>query len=122
MQDFKSLNVWKKSHELTLKVYSVTSNFPKDELFALVSQMRRSSSSIPTNIAEGCGRRTADDFAHFLQMALGSTFEIEYQVLLSADLNYISRDTETELTALILDVKRMLSVLINKVRAGKTDN
>ena len=122
MQDFKSLNVWKKSHELTLKVYSVTSNFPKEELFALVSQMRRSSSSIPTNIAEGCGRRTADDFAHFLQMALGSTFEIEYQVLLSADLNYISRDTETELTALILDVKRMLSVLINKVRAGKTDN
>ena len=116
MRDFKTLKVWQLSHKLTLDIYQITANYPKYELFALVSQMRRSSSSIPTNIAEGCGRRTDDDFAHFLQMAFGSANEIEYQILLSADLNYIRREKEMELNRQIEEIKRMLSALITKVR------
>ena len=116
MKDFRTLKVWRLSHDLTLKVYEVTSHYPKEEMWGLVSQMRRSSSSIPTNIAEGCGRRTDNDFAHFLQIALGSASEIEYQILLSADLNYISREKEKELSGLTNDVKRMLIAFILKIK------
>ena len=116
MKDFRTLKVWRLSHDLTLKVYEETSHYPKEELWGLVSQMRRASSSIPTNIAEGCGRKTEDDFAHFLQIALGSASEIEYQVLLSADLHYISREKEIELTRLVNEVKRMLIAFILKIK------
>ncbi len=77
MRDFRQLRVWEESHDLTLKIYQITKTFPKEELFALTNQMRRSSASIPTNIAEGCGRETNKDYAHFLQIALGSSFELE---------------------------------------------
>ena len=70
MRDFKSLLVWQKSHELTLKVYQFTSDFPKSEIYGLSSQIRRSSSSIPTNIAEGCGRTSQSQMAHFLNISL----------------------------------------------------
>ena len=86
MQDYRKLAVWQSSHELTLAVYRVTIRFPKDELFGLTSQMRRSSSSIPTNIAEGCGRATNADFTRFLHISLGSANELEYQLLLCRDL------------------------------------
>lgn len=119
MQDFRSLKVWEQSHQITLEIYRITSHYPKEELWALVSQMRRSSSSIPTNIAEGCGRHTDDDFAHFLQMALGSANELEYQILLSADLNYISDEIHKELNSKINNIKRMLINLIAKVRQTK---
>ena len=116
MKDFRTLKVWELSHRLTLEIYKVTGQFPKDELFGLVSQMRRSSSSIPTNIAEGCGRRTQTDFAQFLQIAFGSANEIEYQILLAADLFYITREKEVELSSKIIEIKRMLSALISKLR------
>ena len=116
MKDFRSLKVWELSHKLTLDIYKTTAKYPKEELFALISQMRRSSSSIPTNIAEGCGRRTDKDFASFLQIALGSACEIEYQILLSADLEYISREQEKDLNMKIVVIKRMLSGLIKSIR------
>jgi four helix bundle protein len=72
MKDFRDLKVWQKSHELTLLIYRSTKNFPKEELYGLTSQIRRSSSSIPTNIAEGCGRQTNAEFSRFLQIAFGS--------------------------------------------------
>ncbi len=72
MQDFRQLKVWEKAHQLTLTVYSVTRSFPKDELYSVSSQMRRAAASIPTNIAEGCGRGSDADFARFIQIALGS--------------------------------------------------
>ena len=118
MKDFHSLKVWQLSHQFTLNIYKVTAKYPKDELFALVSQMRRSSSSIPTNIAEGCGRGTEADFAHFLQIALGSASEIEYQILLSADLNYITREEESALSQDIAEIKKMLIAFILKIRRG----
>ena len=82
MQDFRNLKVWEKAHAFTLDVYRVTASFPREERFALVDQLRRSASSIPTNIAEGCGRETDRDFAQFINIAAGSASECEYQLLL----------------------------------------
>ena len=90
MQDFKNLKVWKKSHELTLKVYKISKQFSREELFGLKSQVRRASVSIPSNIAEGCGRNSDADFARFLQIAFGSANELEYQIMLAHDLKYIN--------------------------------
>jgi len=90
MKDYKSFIVWQKSHQLTLDVYKALNTFPKEELFGLTSQMKRSSSSIPTNIAEGCGRNSDKDFARFLIIAFGSANELEYQFILSRDLSFIN--------------------------------
>ena len=116
MQDFRKLLVWKKSHLLTLEVYKVTENFPKSEMYGLTSQLRRACSSIPTNIAEGCCRGTDPDFNHFLIIALGSASELEYQLLLANDLNYIAKDTYTSLNFHVNEVKRILISLMNKLK------
>jgi four helix bundle protein len=86
MQDFRNLLVWQKSHELVLEIYRISRDFPREELFGLTSQMRRCAVSVPSNIAEGCGRGSDPDFARFLIIAMGSCSELEYQVLLSRDL------------------------------------
>ena len=90
MKDFRTLLVWQKSHFLTLSIYKQTLLMPKVEMFGLTSQIRRSVSSIPTNIAEGCGKNTNAEFAHFLNIALGSANEAEYFLILSKDLNYLT--------------------------------
>jgi four helix bundle protein len=118
MRDFRQLRVWEESHGLTLKVYQITKVFPKEELFNLINQMRRSSSSIPTNIAEGCGRETNKDYAHFLQIALGSSYELDYQILLAKDLNYIDGKIYSELNDKVDKIKRQLAILIKKVRTS----
>ncbi|MBN2440591.1 MAG: four helix bundle protein [Spirochaetales bacterium] len=117
MKNFKNLKVWQKSHKLTLKIYKITTKFPKEELYGLSNQMRRSSSSIPTNIAEGCGRSTDADFRRFLQMAMGSASELEYQLLLTFDLKYFNSSVYDELNNNIIEIKRMLSSLIKKLKA-----
>ncbi|MEA5138733.1 four helix bundle protein [Arcicella rigui] len=108
MRDFKKLQVWQKSHLLTLEIYKTTSLFPKDELYGLVSQMRRSSSSIPTNIAEGCGRESNIDFNRFLTIAKGSASELEYQLLLAKDLNYIDSVVFLSLNKKINEIRKMI--------------
>lgn len=108
MRDFKKLQVWQKSHSLTLEIYKITSLFPKDELYGLVSQMRRSSSSIPTNIAEGCGRESNIDFNRFLTIAKGSASELEYQLLLAKDLNYIDSVAFLSLNEKINEIRKMI--------------
>lgn len=92
MQNCKELKVWQKSHELTLKVYEQSRMFPKAELYNLTNQLRRCSSSIPANIAEGCGKMTQNDFVRLLNISLGSANETEYFLLLSKDLNYLSEE------------------------------
>jgi four helix bundle protein len=89
MKSFRGLKVWHSAHQLTLAVYKATAKFPKEELYALTSQMRRAASSIPANIAEGCGRGTDADFGRFLQIALGSASELEYHLLLAFDLKLL---------------------------------
>lgn len=108
MRDFKKLQVWEKSHLLTLEIYKTTSLFPKDELYGLVSQMRRSSSSIPTNIAEGCGRESNIELNRFLTIAKGSASELEYQLLLAKDLNYIDSVAFLSLNEKINQIRKMI--------------
>ena len=92
MRDFRRYRVWQKGHQLTLQAYHVTKAFPKDERFGLTAQMRRAASSIPMNIAEGFGRRSGKDRARFVDIALGSTNEFQYQLILSKDLSYLEQD------------------------------
>ncbi len=119
MQDFKNLQVWQKSHHLTLAVYKESRAFPKEELYALTNQMRRAAASVPTNIAEGCGRGGDPDFGRFLQMAMGSATELEYHLLLAHDLQYLRDDPFKGLTARVVEVKRMLSSLLKKVKTPR---
>lgn len=114
MKDFRDLVVWEKGHQLTLKIYTLTVHFPKEELYGLTSQIRRAASSIPINIAEACGRGSNADFARFLQMSMGSASETEYLILLCQELGYIS--DPTELTKEIKEIKKMLASLINKAK------
>lgn len=119
MQNYKDLKVWDKAHQLTLHVYKESKLFPKDELYSLTNQLRRATSSIPANIAEGCGKNSAPDLANFLNIALGSANEAEYFILLSKDLNYLSHEKYDLLFNMVNEVKAMLISLINKVRAPK---
>ena len=119
MQDFKDLKVWAKAHELTLQVYRSTRNFPKEELFGLVSQMRRCSSSIGANIAEGVGRRSDGEFGRFLHISRGSASELEYHLLLAKDLQFLSQEHYDGLTQATDEVQRMLTSLIQQVQPAK---
>lgn len=108
MRDFMKLDLWQRSHQLTLKIYRITKSFPKDEIFGLVSQMRRSSSSMPTNIAEGCGRRTNPELRRFFDFAAGSSSELQYQIILSKELNYISETDFQELHDETVSIRKMI--------------
>ena len=119
MKDFRTLSVWEKSHELTLRIYGLTRAFPKEELFGLTSQIRRASSSIAANIAEGCGRETDGDFQRFLQIAFGSLNEVDYHLLLASDLKLLSESDYRSTQQDILELKRMLAALIRKVRLDR---
>jgi len=118
MQDFRKLNVWRKSHQLTLAVYKASKCFPADERYGLTSQARRSAASIPANIAEGCGRSASGDFARFLEIASGSASELEYHLLLAHDLDHLDAAVHERLSTDVKEVKQMLSSLTKKVRSG----
>ena len=92
MKDFRKLEVWEKAHALTLSVYHAADPFPREELYGLTSQIRRAAVSIPTNIAEGCGRGSEAELARFLQIAMGSASEVEYELLLARDLGFLKLD------------------------------
>ncbi|MBN1227898.1 MAG: four helix bundle protein [Deltaproteobacteria bacterium] len=109
MKDFRKLKVWEKAHQFTLQVYLITRNFPFDERFGLTVQLRRAAASIPTNIAEGCGRDSDRELARFMSIAAGSASEAEYQLLLACDLNYIQDETHRELNQEVNEVKRILN-------------
>ena len=89
MKDFHDLKVWQKAHALTLTVYRITADFPRQEQYGLTSQLRRASSSIPANLAEGCGRNSDAEFIRFCTIAAGSASELEYHLLLAHDLKLI---------------------------------
>ncbi|MCF8371480.1 MAG: four helix bundle protein [Bacteroidales bacterium] len=111
MHNFKELIIWQKARKLVKQVYKTTSSFPSDEKFGLVSQMRRASISIPSNIAEGSGRGTNADFNRFLDMAQGSAFELETQVYLSLDLEFISENQENLLVERVQEIQKMIGAL-----------
>lgn len=116
MQDFRTLQVWQKAHQLTLDVYHLSEHLPADERYGLTNQIRRSCASIPTNIAEGCGRNTQSDLARFLHIAMGSASELEYQLLLVHDLGYIESEHYNDLNGKLIEVRKMLNTFIQRVR------
>lgn len=115
LNSFKDLIVWQKSYTLTILVYKITESYPKNEIFNLVSQMRRCAISIPSNIAEGSKRSTRKDYANFLSIAQGSLAELETQLLVSKDLGFISQTNSDTSFQLILEVGKMLNAMIKKL-------
>lgn len=119
MRDYKKYDVWVKSHHLVLIVYKeIAPLFPKSEQFELTSQMKRAAYSVPFNIVEGCGRNTDKDFAHFLDMALGSTQELEYCFLLLKDLSFIDEDNYNSVNEKVNEIKAKLINLIKSIRGN----
>ncbi len=116
MQEFRNLNVWNKSHKLVLRIYHISKFFPQNEIYGLTSQIRRAASSIPTNIAEGCGRETNKDFARFLYISIGSASELEYLILLINDLEILDNYESKKIIDEIIEIRKMLLSLINKLR------
>jgi four helix bundle protein len=121
MRDFKKLTVWQKAHSFTLSMYAATAKLPSSETYGLTIQLRRAASSIPANIAEGCGRDSDAEPGRFLRIAMGSGNEIEYFLLLARDLDYFNvRDYESLLGDL-REVKRMMAGLQTRLRAGRLE-
>jgi len=116
MKDFRDLDVWHLAHDVTLAVYRNTGTFPREETYGVVSQLRRCSSSVAANIAEGCGRSGNPEFGRFLNVAMGSASELEYFLLLARDLGYLEGEAHIELGKKVGQMRRMLNRLISKVQ------
>lgn len=108
MHQFKELKVWQKGKNLVKDIYLATKDFPKDEIYGITSQIRRSAVSIPANIAEGCGRNTNPDLSRFFDIANGSAFELETLLILSGDLGFISDVELIELDSKLQEIQKMI--------------
>lgn len=116
--NYRKLLVWEKSFHLSILVYKTLKKFPQDERFGLISQMQRAAVSIPSNIAEGAGRNSEKEFIQFLSIARGSLNELETQILLSSELRYISSEENKELLSCCVEILKMLSALISKLKTN----
>jgi four helix bundle protein len=116
MRDYKKYTIWQDGHNLTLCIYDLTRKCPKEELYGITGQLRRASVSIPTNIAEGCGRDTDLDFRRFLVIALGSATEVEYLTFLCFELKYITEIEHQEVNEKIVSLRKQLRSLIDKLK------
>jgi four helix bundle protein len=116
MRNCREVEVWDKTHQITKRGYTLTRNFPREEVYGLASQLRRAASSVPSNIAEGCGRNGDQDFVRFLDIALGSANEVDYQLLLCKDLGYVSAAEYEQLSHDVAIIQKMLTRLILKTR------
>jgi len=113
IRSYKDLEVWKKSIDIVTKIYKVTNSFPKDEIYSLVSQLRRSAVSIPSNIAEGWGRNKTKEYIQFLRIARGSLLELETQLIISNNLSYLNKQNMDNFLIKIKEINKMLNALIN---------
>lgn len=111
MNKFKELKVWQKSIQLVKNIYSATADFPKEEIYGITSQIRRCSISIPSNIAEGAGRGTKKDFSHFLDVAKGSSFELETQLVISKELGFIDNNIYVLILSELEEIQKMITGL-----------
>lgn len=121
MADFRRLKVWERAHRVVLEVYAVSARFPAAERYGLTAQLRRTAISVPSNIAEGCGRRGDGDFGRFLAIAHGSSQEFEYQLLLARDLGFLSEADHERVAGQVFEIGRMLNGLIAKVGRRRTE-
>ena len=117
MKDFRQLKAWQKAHELVLALYRIPAAFPRAENYGLTMQMRRAVVSIPSNLAEGCGRDGDAELARFCCIARGTASELEYQLLLSRDLNLIQPKDYEQLQQQTIGIKRMLTLFVQKLAA-----
>ncbi|MEG8988146.1 four helix bundle protein [Ignavibacteria bacterium 4148-Me] len=120
MNNHKDLIVWQKSIELVTKTYEATNNFPKEELFGLTSQLRRAAISVPSNISEGFARKHNKELIQFLYVSLGSSVEIETQLLIAKNINYLNDEIYISLNEHLSEIKKMLIGLIHKLESNKT--
>jgi four helix bundle protein len=119
VKDYRNLEVWQRSHRLALAIYTATKSFPKEELFGITSQLRRAGTSIPANLAEGCGRDSDAELKRFVYIAHGSASETEYFLLLAADLRLLSSADHAMLADEISQLKKMLGALARKLKAER---
>ncbi len=117
VKDFRDLQVWRRAHQLTLEVYQLTASFPREEVYGLTSQLRRSCASIAANVAEGCGRNGDAELARFCSIAMGSASELEYHLLLARDLKLLKAKDYERLAQQTGEVKRMLTGFMHKLKA-----
>ncbi len=115
MRDFHELKVWEKAHRLAVSIYEVRQHFPSEERFGLTRQIRRTAVSIPSNIAEGCGRNTEPETARFFDIASGSASALDYQILLARELRYIDEENYKKLAHQVQEIRRMLYAFMKKV-------
>jgi four helix bundle protein len=115
LKNYKELKVWQKAYQCCLEVYKLTKGFPTDERYGLTSQMRRAAVSVPSNIAEGYGRKTTPEYIRSLYFAYGSNCELETQISLSGDLGYMKAQEKEMLQRNIEEVERMLKALIKSL-------
>jgi len=116
VRNFRKLEVWRRGHQLTLDVCGITGTFPREEMYGLTSQTRRSSAAIPANVAEGCGRGSNADLGRFLQMAFGLASELENHLLLARDLSLLQPVEHERLTGEVVEIQRMLAAFIKSLR------
>ena len=109
MHNFKNLDIWTKSMELVTKIYSITNSFPNQERFGLTSQIQRAAVSIPANIAEGSAKSSNKDFARFLEMSIGSSFELETELIIALNLKYIDSVVFTNIETKINEIQKMIN-------------
>lgn len=112
MRNFRELKIWQMGYDLALEVYRISSSFPESEKFGITNQIRRSSTSIPTNICEGCGRESDKDFKHFLHIALGSSYETECHLMISRDLGYLEEEDFKKLHSKAVEVEKSITNFI----------
>ena len=115
MRNYRDLKTWHKAHKLTLELYKASRQFPKEKMYGLTSQLRRSASSIGANLAEGCGRQTNAEFARFVRISMGSASELDYHLLLSRDLGFLEADAYEHASKSLIEVRKMLASLLSTV-------
>ena len=119
IKSYRDLIVWQKAMELVTDVYKLSGNFPKEEQYGLTLQIRRSAVSVPSNIAEGYGRKSTNDYIRFLQIACGSLYELQTQLEIGVNLTYIARNNSEGIFALLNEIERMLNSMIKKLSGRK---
>ncbi|MEO9871296.1 four helix bundle protein [Ekhidna sp.] len=118
MRDFRNLEVWQEAHQIALKCYHISKSFPNEEKFGITSQLRRSALSIPTNIAEGCGRSGQLEFKRFCEIAMGSAAEVEYLLYFSSEIDLISKPDYNEINNELITLRKRLNALIQKLKVN----
>lgn len=116
IKSYRELLIWQKSIQVVTNIYKLTRDFPKEELFGLTSQMRRCAISIPSNIAEGFGRNSQGDFKRFLNISLGSTYELQTQIEISQNLEYLNTENYKYLMESCVELEKMMNSLVSKIK------